>query len=124
MMKTAPGVKKTPPLQPQIHTIPEILRPANHFLIEESPLLGEWTPNQTNVVKWWLSVGHAPGLDDYFSDEYGPDDELSEKVKIELTGGDVYILLEYQDANGVVGSVRPIIECSTKDKTLKPTHTH
>jgi hypothetical protein len=123
MMKTALGVKKTTH-PPQVHTIPEILRPDNHHRIEASPLLIQWKANQTKVVKWWLSVGHAPGLDDYFSDEYGPDDELSERVKIDLTGGDVYILLEYQDADGNFGSVRPIVECSTRDTTQHPTHTH
>lgn len=126
-MGTSLGVKKS--TQPtgvaaSGHAIPEILEPAHHSEIVSSPFLIRWTANKENVVKWWLSVGHAPGLDDYFRDEYGPDDELSQEVKVELTGGDVYILLEYQDSKGNYHSVRPIIECSTRDTTQHPTHSH
>jgi hypothetical protein len=121
--KTA-AKKKTAPAVPSTHVRPEILAPAHHSKITESPLIIEWTPNQANVRKWWLSVGHAPGLSDYFYDEYDADDELSATVKIELTGGDVYIQLEYEDETGEVHTVRPIIECSTIDKTQHPSHSH
>lgn len=109
---------------PATHVRPEILQPANHDEITKSPLEIRWTPNQAKVRRWWLSVGHAPGESDYFYDEYDADDKLYAAVKIELTGGDVYIQLEYEDENGDVHTVRPIIECSTEDTTQHPTHTH
>lgn len=103
-------------------TKPQILTPSGeNYVIEKSPLVIQWTPGRERVVKWWLSVGHEPGLDDYFGDEYGPRDELVQEVKVPMTGGDVFIKIEYQLENGSYGE--PLtIECATLDCTLDPCH--
>lgn len=105
---------------------PQILEPPQEdppYVIECSPFRITWDPGRAKVVKWWLSVGHAPELDDYFTDEYGPEDDLEQEVKVPMTGGDVYILLEYQ-LNSHDGKPSyhklPIIECAIKDCTQNP----
>lgn len=107
-------------------TEPQILEPmAKNCVIAKSPFVIRWTAGHARVVKWWLSVGHEPGLDDYFGDEYGPKDDLVQEVKVPMTGGDVFIKLEYQLDTGSerpsYGEL-PIIECATKDCTKKPCH--
>lgn len=48
--------------------------------IDRSPLHILWTAGETKVSRWWLSVGHAPRLEDYCGEDYyGPKDRLHEK---------------------------------------------
>jgi hypothetical protein len=108
--------KKTQLVEKQLKNLPVITFPQPNTKICDSPVLVKWASNGLDVKKWWLLVGHAPGLSDYFGPKEYRSDEFSEsKVKVELTGGDVYFLLRYQDSKGETHDVEPIIECSTKD---------